>query len=104
VDQLPSSHVGVVDFPCDARQLGEDARHAYLVDRDVARAFDLQLRAFGANPRDPELAGNLAFLLLRVQPVQAESARQLAVHAIALAASQRRDVPTTGRRLQSPMR
>jgi len=75
--------------PATARQLGEDARHAYLVDRDVARAFDLQLRAFGANPRDPELAGNLAFLLLRVQPVQAESARQLAVHAIALAASQR---------------
>ena len=75
--------------PSVARQLGEDARHAYLVERDVARAFDLQLRAFGANPRDPELAGNLAFLLLRAQPSQAESARQLAVHAIALAASQR---------------
>ena len=75
--------------PTVARQLGEDARHAYLVDRDVKRAFDLQLRAFGANPRDPELAGNLAFLLLRSQPAQAESARQLAVHAIALAASQR---------------
>jgi hypothetical protein len=75
--------------PAVARRLGEDARHAYLVDRDATRAFDLQLRAFGANPRDPELAGNLAFLLLRTQPGQAESARQLAVHAIALAASQR---------------
>jgi hypothetical protein len=79
--------------PAVARQLGEDARHAYLVDRDVARAYDLQLRAFGANPRDPELAGNLAFLLLKVQPMQAESARQLAVHAIALAASQRSGRP-----------
>jgi hypothetical protein len=79
--------------PSIARKLGEDARHAYLVDRDVARAFDLQLRAFGANPRDPELAGNLAFLLLRVQPSQAESARQLAVHAIALASSQRSGRP-----------
>jgi hypothetical protein len=53
--------------PAVARRLGEDARHAYLVDRDAARAF----------------------LLLRTQPGQAESARQLAVHAIALAASQR---------------
>jgi hypothetical protein len=79
--------------PALARQLGEDARHAYLVERDVARAYDLQLRAFGANPRDPELAGNLAFLLLKVQPMQAESARQLAVHAIALAASQRSGRP-----------
>ena len=75
--------------PSVGRQLGEDARHAYLVDRDVSRAFDLQLRAFGANPRDPEVAGNLAFLLLKVQPAQAESARQLAVHAIALAGAQR---------------
>jgi hypothetical protein len=75
--------------PAVGRQLGEDARHAYLVDRDVPRAYDLQLRAFGANPRDPEVAGNLAFLLLKVQPAQAESARQLAVHAIALAAAQR---------------
>ena len=75
--------------PAVGRQLGEDARHAYLVDRDLPRAFDLQMRAFGANPRDPEVAGNLAFLLLKVQPSQAESARQLAVHAIALAAAQR---------------
>jgi len=75
--------------PAVGRQLGEDARHAYLVDRDMSRAFDLQMRAFGANPRDPEVAGNLAFLLLKVQPSQAESARQLAIHAIALAAAQR---------------
>jgi hypothetical protein len=79
--------------PAVARRLGEDARHAYLVERDVSRAYDLQLRAFGANPRDPELAGNHAFLLLKVQPAQAESARQLAVHAIALAASQRSGRP-----------
>jgi hypothetical protein len=37
----------------------------------------------------PEVAGNLAFLLLKVAALAGESARQLAVHAIALAAAQR---------------
>ena len=70
--------------PASARQLNEEARHAYVVGRNVGQAFDLQLRAFGANPRDAEVAGNLAFLYLNQSPTQAETARQLALHAIAL--------------------
>lgn len=74
-------------LPSRARVLNEEARRTYVVQRDVGQAFDLQLRAFGANPRDAEVAGNLAFLTLRVNPLQAETARQLALHAIALRAS-----------------
>jgi hypothetical protein len=74
--------------PASALQLNEEARRAYVVERNVGQAFDLQLRAFGANPRDAEVAGNLAFLFLRVDPRQAETARQLSLHAIALRASQ----------------
>ena len=76
--------------PASARQLSEEARRAYVVQRNVGQAFDLQLRAFGANPRDPDVAGNLAFLFLRANPTQAETARQLALHAIALRPSQLR--------------
>jgi hypothetical protein len=61
-----------------------------VVQRNVGQAFDLQLRAFGANPGDPDVAGDLAFLLLKVNPAQAETARQLSLHAIALRPSQRR--------------
>jgi hypothetical protein len=57
------------------------ALHAYWTRRNPAEASDLQLKAFGADPRDPEIAGNLAFLYLKVQP---ETARQLALHAIAV--------------------
>ena len=63
---------------------------AYWVRRNVAEAFDLSLKAFGANPSDPEVAGNLAFLHLRVNPVQPEMARQLALHAIAVRGSRYR--------------
>jgi len=61
-----------------------------MVQRNVGQAFDLQLRAFGANPGDPEVAGDLAFLLLTADPTQAETARQLSMHAIALRPSQLR--------------
>jgi len=44
----------------------------------------LQLRAFGANPRDAEVAGNLAFLYLKLSPPQPEIARQVVLHAMAL--------------------
>jgi len=47
----------------------------------------LQVRAFGANPLDAEIAGNLAFLLLRQRPAQPEAARQLALHALTLRGS-----------------
>jgi hypothetical protein len=76
--------------PDAARHLNDEARQAYLVERDVRRAFDLQLRAFGANPRDPEAAGNLAFLYLKVRPAQPEIARQLVLHALALGTPQYR--------------
>ena len=42
------------------------------------------MRAFGADPLDPEVAGNLAFLLLRQRPSQPEAARRLALHALTL--------------------
>ena len=77
-------------WPASARQLSGDARRAYVVQRNVGQAFELQLRAFGANPGDPDVAGDLAFLLLKVNPAQAETARQLSLHAIALRPSQRR--------------
>jgi hypothetical protein len=76
-------------LPASARQLSEQARHAYVVQRNVGHAFDLQLRAFGANPHDAEVAANLAFLFLRANPGQPETARQLVLHAIALRASKR---------------
>jgi hypothetical protein len=63
---------------------------AYGVRRNIAEAFDLALRAFGANPGDPEIAGNLAFLHLRLRPAQPELARQLALHAIAVRGSRYR--------------
>jgi hypothetical protein len=68
----------------DARRLHEEARQAYSSRRDVADAVDLELRAFGANPYDPEIAGHLAFLYLKVFPAQPERARQLALHAIGM--------------------
>jgi hypothetical protein len=57
---------------------------AYWVRRNIPEAFDLSLKAFGANPSDPEVVGNLAFLHLRMTPSQPEMARQLALHAIAV--------------------
>jgi hypothetical protein len=52
--------------------------------RQRTRGADLQLRAFGANPTDAEVVGNLAFLRLKQQPAQPEPARQLALHALTL--------------------
>ena len=50
----------------EARRLNDEAIRAYWYRRNVAEAFELQMKAFGANPYDPEVAGNLAFLHLRV--------------------------------------
>ena len=68
----------------EAKRLYGQALHAYWTRRNPSEAFDLQLKAFGADPRDPEIAGNLAFLYLKVNPVQPEAARLLALHAIAV--------------------
>jgi serine/threonine protein kinase len=71
-------------WPASARQLGEEARRFYVVERNLGQAFELQLQAFGANPGDPDVTGALAFLWLRFSPTEAETARQLSMHTIAL--------------------
>ena len=78
------SMTAVNPAPAMARSLNDQARQAFLSRRSAREAFDLQLRAFGADPRDPEVAGNLAFLYLKLNPPQPEIARQVAMHAIAL--------------------
>ena len=83
-----SMFVAVEIAPVDARRLHEEARQAYWTRRHVPEAMDLALRAFGANPYDPEIAGTLAFLSLRVVPSRPERARQLALHAIGLRSTQ----------------
>jgi serine/threonine protein kinase len=70
--------------PADARQLNDAARTALQRRGSAREAADLQLRAFGANPTDAEVVGNLAVLRLKQQPTQAETARQLALHALTL--------------------
>lgn len=69
--------------PGEARRLNDQARVALGSRRDALGAFDLQLRAFGANPRDPEVAGYLALLHLKLRPPQPDMARQLALVALA---------------------
>ena len=68
----------------DARALNDAALVAYGTRDDVKDAVGLQTQAFGANPLDAEVAGNLAFLRLKERPPQAEGARQLALHALTL--------------------
>ncbi|HSV20035.1 MAG TPA: hypothetical protein VLR71_16595 [Casimicrobiaceae bacterium] len=71
-----------------ARRLHEDAKRAYAAGRD-AEALDLLLRGLAVNPRDPDVAGFLAFLHLRMHPGQPETARQLALHALAFSGARR---------------
>jgi hypothetical protein len=68
----------------EARTLNDAALVAYGRSDDVADALRLQTKAFGANPLDTEVVGNLAFLRLKERPPQAEAARQLALHALTL--------------------
>jgi hypothetical protein len=70
--------------PGDAQSLNDAARTAPWRRGGTQHAGELQLRAFGANPLDPEIAGNLARVRLREQPQQAASARELALHALTL--------------------
>ncbi len=86
VSDVATGYAQVVE-PAAARRLNDEAMQAYRMRRNVAEAFDLSLKAFGANPNDPEIAGNLAFLHLRLIPAQPETARQLALHAIAVRGS-----------------
>jgi hypothetical protein len=66
----------------EAKSLNDAALSAYWRDNSVADALRLQTQALGANPLDPEIAGNLALLHLKEKPAQAEPARQLALHAL----------------------
>ena len=68
----------------DARLLNEAARIAFWRRGSVQEALSLQTKAFGANPLDPEVVGNLAFLHLKQHPRQADPARQLALVALTL--------------------
>lgn len=49
---------------------------------NAQEALSLQLKAFGANPLDPDIVGDLALFHLRQHPAQAEIARQLALYAL----------------------
>jgi hypothetical protein len=69
--------------PGDARRLHEQARMAYRF-RDTTDPLELALKAFGANPGDPEIAGHLAFLHLEVVPERAEVSLPLSMYAIGL--------------------
>jgi hypothetical protein len=71
-----------------ARRLHDDARQALAAGRD-SDALDIAWRAFAADPRNADIAGFLAYLNLRVHPAQAEIARQLALHALAMSGSRR---------------
>jgi peptide/nickel transport system substrate-binding protein len=68
----------------EAQRLDDAAQAAVRRDHDLAVALHLQTQAFGANPLDPEVAGNLALLHLNEPSPQAEPARQLALHALTL--------------------
>jgi predicted Zn-dependent protease len=68
----------------DARLLNEAARVAFWRRGSVQEALSLQTQAFGANPLDPEVVSNLAFLHLKQRPRQADSARQLALYALTM--------------------
>jgi hypothetical protein len=68
----------------DARLLHEAAETVFWGGRNALQALSLQTRAFGADPHDVSVAGNLAFYLLKQRPVRAETARELALYALAL--------------------
>ena len=76
---------GELDLTADAaeaRRLAEGAAIAYWRRGQVREALGLQLKAFGANPLDSQVAGQFALLQLKDRPPQADTARQLALHAL----------------------
>jgi hypothetical protein len=77
----------IATAPAEARRLNDEARAASAARR-LDEALDLQIRAFGANPRDPEIAGNLALLYLSLAPPRAGIARQVALFALAARGAQ----------------
>jgi len=79
-DALPAAGSGAAD----ARLLNHAAESAFWSTRNLAQALALQTRAFGADPSDQEVAGNLAFYYLKQRPARAEAARQLALYALTI--------------------
>jgi len=75
--------------PAYARRLHDQARRTLASGGDVSDALNVELQAFGANPRDPDIAGYLALLYLRTKPARPEIARQLALHSIVFSGSRR---------------
>ncbi len=75
---------GLAPAAQDARRLNDAAGSAFWSGHSPQQALNLQLRAFGANPLDPEVAGNLAFYYLKQRPAVPEAARRLALHALTL--------------------
>lgn len=67
----------------EARLLNQAAGVAFR-GGSVQEALSLQIKAFGANPLDPDIARNLAYLQLRPRPPQADVARLFALNALAL--------------------
>jgi hypothetical protein len=74
----------IVVSPRDAQRLDDGARSEYARRGPTPQGLSLQVQAFGANPLDAGVVGDLAFLLLQQRPAQAEAARQLALHALTL--------------------
>jgi hypothetical protein len=72
-----------------ARRLHDEAWNDYVRGRAADDVLRLELAAFAANPRDPDIAGFLALLQLHANNANPESARQLALHAIAMSGAQR---------------
>jgi len=71
-----------------ARRLYEEAKGMFAAGR-TSDALDVGVRAFASDPRDPTIAGFLAVVHLSVRPPQPETARQLALQALAFSGSRR---------------
>jgi hypothetical protein len=74
--------------PVRARRLYEEAKGMWASGR-TSDALDVGVRAFASDPRDPTIAGFLAVVHLSVRPPQPETARQLALQALAFSGSRR---------------
>jgi hypothetical protein len=68
--------------------LNDAASAAFWNGRNPGQALDLQLRAFGADPQDEEVAGNLAYYFLKQRPAQPDVARRMALYALAMHGAQ----------------
>jgi hypothetical protein len=68
----------------EAQVLHEEARQALRRRGNPREAHALQMRAFGADPLDGDVAATLAFLTLKLGPAHFESARQLALYSLTL--------------------